>query len=152
MNLHLKNKVIVITGAAKGIGQGIAEVLAAEGAIAVIVGRNAADNDIAVNNIVAKGGTSLGVVAELSNPDDCENAIKQIAEKYGTIDGLVNNAGVNDGVGLEHGNYKSFVESYHKNAVHYFLMAHFALPYLKISKYNQQNCRNRTRWHKRLCS
>jgi NAD(P)-dependent dehydrogenase (short-subunit alcohol dehydrogenase family) len=55
-------------------------------------------------------------------------------EKYGRIDGLVNNAGVNDGVGLENGNYESFIASLHKNVVHYYLMAHFALPALKKSK------------------
>jgi L-fucose dehydrogenase len=57
-----------------------------------------------------------------------------VLDKYGRIDGLVNNAGVNDGVGLESGNYESFVESLHKNVIHYYLMAHHALPALKKSK------------------
>ena len=47
---------------------------------------------------------------------------------------MVNNAGVNDGVGLENGSYEKFIESYHKNAVHYYLMMHYALPELKKSK------------------
>ncbi len=50
------------------------------------------------------------------------------------IDGLVNNAGVNDGVGLESGNYEQFIASLHKNLVHYYLLAHHALPELKKSK------------------
>jgi NAD(P)-dependent dehydrogenase (short-subunit alcohol dehydrogenase family) len=53
---------------------------------------------------------------------------------YGTIDGLVNNAGVNDGVGLENGSYEGFIASLHKNLVHYYLLAHHALPALKKSK------------------
>ena len=57
-----------------------------------------------------------------------------VVQKYGRIDGLVNNAGVNDGVGLEHGNYENFMASLHKNLVHYYLMAHHALPFLKESK------------------
>src|SRR6202012_3008110 len=57
-----------------------------------------------------------------------------VIEKYGKIDGLGNNAGVNDGVGLESGNYEQFIASLHKNLVHYYLMAHFALPELKKTK------------------
>ena len=80
------------------------------------------------------GGSAFHVVAELSAPEQCEQAVNAVTEKYGRIDGLVNNAGVNDGIGLENGNYSSFMESLHRNLVHYYLMAHFALPYLKKSK------------------
>src|SRR5690606_24418266 len=52
----------------------------------------------------------------------------------GRIDGLVNNAGVNDGVGLANGSYGKFVESLHRNVIHYYLMAHYSLPALKMSK------------------
>jgi NAD(P)-dependent dehydrogenase (short-subunit alcohol dehydrogenase family) len=52
---------------------------------------------------------------------------------FGKIDGLVNNAGVNDGVGLETGSYNAFLASLHKNIVHYYLLAHHALPALKRS-------------------
>ncbi|MEJ5963143.1 SDR family oxidoreductase [Pedobacter immunditicola] len=134
MNLQLNDKVIIITGAAKGIGRGIAEVFAAEGAISVIVGRKEADNRNAVAAIEKNGGKAFQVVAELSEPETCEFAVKTIIEKFGRIDGLVNNAGVNDGVGLENGNYKDFMASLHKNVVHYYLMAHYALPELIKSK------------------
>ncbi|HSV12545.1 MAG TPA: SDR family oxidoreductase [Hanamia sp.] len=131
MNLHLDNKIIIVTGGAKGIGQGIVKTLAAENAIPVIVGRSKADNLKTLESIDNKG---FQVVAELTNPQECENAIKEIVEKYDRIDGLVNNAGVNDGVGLENGNYEGFIASLHKNLVHYYLIAHHALPYLKQSK------------------
>ena len=80
------------------------------------------------------GGRAFQVVAELTKPEECENAIKEIIKKFNRIDGLVNNAGVNDGVGLESGNYEKFMASLHKNLVHYYLLAHFALPQLKKSK------------------
>ena len=131
MNLNLKNKVIIVTGGAKGIGEGIIKVLANEEAIPVIIGRNGTDNQKTLDEI---GGNGFQVVAELSNPEDCKRAIEKIIEKYGKIDGLVNNAGVNDGVGLENGNYEAFVKSLHSNLIHYYLMAQYALPYLKISK------------------
>jgi L-fucose dehydrogenase len=134
MDLQLKNKVIIVTGGAKGIGEGIVRVLAAEGAIPVVVGRNSEDNKKIVKEVINNGGQSFDVVAELTNPEESEKAVKTVFEKYGRIEGLVNNAGVNDGVGLEHGDYKRFMESLHKNVVHYYLMAHYALPELIKTK------------------
>jgi L-fucose dehydrogenase len=134
MDLQLTNKVIIITGGAKGIGEGIVKVLAGEGAIPVIVGRSEEDNIKVVKNIEATGGKAAQVVAELTKPEECERAVKEILNKFGRIDGLVNNAGANDSVGLESGNYEDFMASLHKNMVHYYLMAHFALPALKESK------------------
>src|SRR5690242_15727718 len=120
MDLGLKNKIIIVTGGAKGIGEAIAKQLAAEGAVPVIVGRREEDNFIAVKRIEKNGGKAFGVKAELSNPVECENAVKTITEKFGQIDGLVNNAGANDGVGLEHGDYERFVKSLHNNLIHYY--------------------------------
>jgi L-fucose dehydrogenase len=134
MDLHLKNKVIIVTGGARGIGEGIAEVLGTEGAIVAIVGRSEADNLAIVEKIKAKKGKAFAVTAELTKPKDCQKAVEKIAKKYGRIDGLVNNAGENDGIGLENGSYEGFMSSLHKNLVHYYLMAHHALPYLKASK------------------
>ena len=134
MDLDLKDKVIVITGGAKGIGRGMAEVFAAEGAIAVIVGRKQADNLKVVEAIEQHKGKAFQFVAELADPADCEKVVAAIIKKFDRIDGLVNNAGVNDGVGLANGNYTDFIASLHKNVVHYYLMAHYALPELIKSK------------------
>ena len=134
MNLHLQEKIIIVSGGAKGIGEGIATLLAEEGAIPVIIGRDENDNNKFVTSLQANGYKAGQVVAELSDPLQCENAIKQIVANYGRIDGLVNNAGVNDTINLENGNYEGFMSSLHKNVVHYYLLAHHALPYLKIAK------------------
>jgi L-fucose dehydrogenase len=96
----------------------------------VIVGRSKEDNETIIKEI----GTGFGITAELTHPEECENAVKATIEKFGRIDGLINNAGVNDGVGLEKGNYESFVASLHKNLIHYYLMAHYALPELIKTK------------------
>lgn len=134
MDLHLTDKVIIVTGGAKGIGAGIVKVLAAEGAIPVVVGRNEEDNLKLIAEIEAGGGRGTQIVAELTQPMECENVIRQIMQKWGRIDALVNNAGVNDNVALESGNYQRFIDSLHKNVVHYYLMAHHALPALKASQ------------------
>jgi len=134
MDLQLKDKVIIVSGGAKGIGEGIVKVLAAEGAIPVIIGRNEDDNLKVVREVEAEGGRSFQFVAELTNPAECKDAVDAVVEKFGRIDGLVNNAGVNDGVGLEKGDYDRFMASLHRNLVHYYLLAQHSLPELKRSK------------------
>ena len=134
MDLQLRDKVVIVTGGAKGIGAGIGEALAAEGAIVAIVGRNDADNRAAAAAIEARGGRAGCVRAELTRPEDCAAAVGAVTERFGRIDGLVNNAGVNDGVGLENGSYQAFMDSLHKNLVHYYLMAQHCLPELKRSR------------------
>lgn len=131
MDLQLKDKVIMVTGGAKGIGEGIVDVLAREGAVPAIVGRNEDDNKITLNKI---GGKGFQVVAELTRPEECRHAVEKTVKHFGRIDGLVNNAGVNDGVNLENGSYEAFMASLHKNLVHYYLIAHHALPELKKSR------------------
>ena len=144
MDLQLTNKVIIVTGGAKGIGEGIVRVLANEDAIPVIIGRSEADNAKIVQAIEATGAKAFQVEAELTQPEDCEKAVNAVLKQFGRIDGLVNNAGVNDGVGLESGNYEKFMASLHKNVVHYYLMAHFALPALKASKGSILNITSKT--------
>jgi len=144
MDLKLKDKIIIVTGGAKGIGEGIVQVLAAEGAIPVVVGRNEQDNQAVVDQITSKGLQAFQVVAELTQPEQSEKAVQEVLAKFGRIDGLVNNAGVNDGVGLENGNYVDFIASLHKNLVHYYLMAHYALPALKESKGSIVNITSKT--------
>ncbi|MEO6722894.1 MAG: SDR family oxidoreductase [Ferruginibacter sp.] len=134
MDLGLKDKLIIVSGGARGIGEGIVKLLAAEGAIPVIIGRNEEDNKNTIKNITEAGGQGFQVVAELSDPAACERSVKTVIDQFGRIDGLVNNAGINDGVGLENGNYENFIASLHKNVVHYYLLAHYALPELIKSK------------------
>lgn len=134
MDLQLRDKVMMVTGGAKGIGEAIVRVLAAEGAIPVIVGRNEDDNRQAVAEVEKAGGRAFQVVAELTRPEAAAAAVRDTLDRFGRIDGLVNNAGVNDGVGLESGSYEAFMTSLHRNLVHYYLMAHHALPALKASK------------------
>jgi NAD(P)-dependent dehydrogenase (short-subunit alcohol dehydrogenase family) len=118
--------------------------LCREGAIPVIIGRNDRDNQQATDSLIAAGGQAGYVTAELTRPEACAEAIATIQSKWGTIHGLVNNAGVNDGVGLEHGDYNRFMESLHKNLVHYYLMAHYALPELKKNKGSIVNITSKT--------
>jgi L-fucose dehydrogenase len=134
MHLNLENKVILVTGGAKGIGEAIVLKLADEKAIPVIIGRSEKDNILLLTRIHENGGKAFQIKAELTIPAECKKAVDLTLKQFDRIQGLVNNAGVNDGVGLEKGSYEKFMESLHKNLVHYYLMAHYALPGLIKSK------------------
>lgn len=144
MNLNLKEKVIIVSGGAKGIGEGIVGQLALEGAFPVIIGRNAKDNELALEKITAAGGFGFVVEAELSNPDECKKAVDTVLARFGRINGLVNNAGANDGIGLENGDYEGFMASLHRNVVHYYLLAKYCLPSLIETKGSIVNVTSKT--------
>src|SRR5438128_7681539 len=94
MQLQLENKVIVITGGAKGIGAAVTRACAQEGACPVAVDRDAEAGKQIERELVSSGINSTWINAELSEEDSCRRAVETIVEKYGRIDGLVNNAGV----------------------------------------------------------
>ena len=144
MDLQLKEKIILVSGGAKGIGEAICKTLAEEGAIPIIIGRNEVDNNKLKDEITALGGNCASLVAELSDPTECQNVIAEAVAIFGRIDGLVNNAGLNDGVGLENGNYEGFLNSLHLNLIHYYLLAHYALPYLKKTQGSIVNISSKT--------
>ena len=134
MNLELQNKVILVSGGSKGIGRAISECLAQEGAIPFVVSRNLASLN-EMQQSFNKKNWPLGIFqAELTQPDACTAAVEEVIKQFGRLEGLVNNAGINDTVGLEKGNYEAFIASLHRNVVHYYLLAQQALPYLKKSK------------------
>ena len=134
MDLGLKGKIIIVTGGSKGIGSGIVSVLSEEGAIPVIVGRDKDTILSAVNKYRERNYQVGYAFAELTDPMQCERAVKKIIDDFEKIDGLVNNAGVNDGVGLEKGTYEDFLNSINKNIAHYYKMAQLVLPELKKNK------------------
>jgi L-fucose dehydrogenase len=134
MELNLKNKVVIVTGGASGIGENICRNLATEGAIVCMIDRNTeALNQISAE-LKSSGRITEQIFAELTDRQDCMRAIQFILEKFGRIDALVNNAGLNDGVSLKEGDYKKFTESIDKNVGHYMTMVEFSLPALKISR------------------
>ena len=129
MDLKLKGKVVVVTGGAKGIGEAITRLLCVEGAIPVIVDRDAEAGEKLVREL--SNNHCLLIQANLTKVEDCAKAIEQTVKQFGRLDALVNNAGINDRVGLEHGGPQEYIASLQRNLLHYYNMAHYALPHLK---------------------
>lgn len=134
MELNLKDKVYIVTGGAKGIGAGIVQAIAQEGGIPVIVGRSRQEGEKMVQALKDKGHESLSLTKELSVVENCESAIEDTVKAYQRIDGIVNNAGRDDGISLEMGHPEAFIHSIYNNLYHYYNIAHYALPELKKTK------------------
>jgi L-fucose dehydrogenase len=134
MDLQLKHKVVLVKGGAKGIGAAVSRTCAQEGAIAVAVDRDAQAGEQLQSELSAHGLQSSFIAMDLSSAENCKAMVQQTIATYNRIDALVNNAGVNDKVGLEHGNPQEFVGSLERNLLHYYNMAHYALPHLKQTR------------------
>lgn len=132
MDLQLEGKVVIVTGGGAGIGGAISESLAAEGAVPVIVARRVPEPGF-LAALQAKSPRAGVVLAELSDDAQCARAVAEVLARWGRIDALVNNAGVNDGVGLEAGPV-AFRASLDRNLIHYYAMAHHALDQLKANR------------------
>lgn len=134
MDLGLKDKVIVVTGGGAGIGAAITRACLEEGARVVVLGRPSENVRQFMEEMKAAQAACSFIEIHLEDTDRCREVIREVEGYYGRIDGLVNNAGMNDGVGLGSGSVEKFVESLQKNLIHYYALAHYALPALKVAK------------------
>ncbi|HXE08079.1 MAG TPA: SDR family oxidoreductase [Acidobacteriaceae bacterium] len=134
MDLGLKNKLVVVTGGGAGIGSGITRACLAEGARVVVLSRHSENVDEFMREQAAAGAACHFVEAHLEDTERCRTAIAEIEQNHGDIYGLVNNAGVNDGVGLASGSVEKFIASLNRNLTHYYALAHYALGSLKRTK------------------
>ncbi|OQP31421.1 L-fucose dehydrogenase [Pantoea latae] len=132
MNLFLQDKVVIVTGGGSGIGAAISCLLAEEGAIPAIV-TNAQPDERWLAALREQQPQTEVVIADLCDEQQCQRAVETVQQRFGRIDGLVNNAGVNDGVGLDAGR-SAFVASLEKNLLHYYQMTHFCQRALERSR------------------
>ena len=144
MDLQIKNKVVLVTGGAKGIGAAIVRSCANEDALPVIVDRDVEAGKRLQAELNGQGKRCEVVPVDLLAVDGCAQAVEQTLKQFGQLDALVNNAGVNDRVGLEQGSPEQFLASLGRNLLHYYGMAHYALPYLKQSRGTIVNIASKT--------
>src|ERR1700691_3408215 len=144
MDLELKDKVVIVTGGAKGIGAAIVRACAAEGAIPVIVGRDAQAGKQLQSELQNSGARCGLITVDLATAESCSQSVDQPLHAFGRIDALVSNAGRNDKVGLESGSVDEYMASLQSNLVHYYSMAHYALAHLKRSRGSIVNIGSKT--------
>jgi L-fucose dehydrogenase len=134
MDLQLNGKVVLVTGGAKGIGAAIVRSCAREGATPVLVDKDGEAGKLLQTELHKSGASCGAICADLLPVANCAAAIESALRDFGRLDVLVNNAGINDNAGLEHGNPEKFLRSLELNLLHYYNMAHYALPALKKSQ------------------
>lgn len=133
MDLGLSGKTVIVTGGASGIGEAVVRSLAHEGAVPIIVDQDEEAGSRLRAELREAGLGCEMVTATLGEGEGARVAVQAAARFGGALHGLVNNAGLNDGVGLENGSSETFLRSLRRNVLHYFEMAHFSLPFLKES-------------------
>ena len=134
MDLQLKGKVVLVTGGAKGIGAAIVRGCAREGATPVLVDKDGEAGKVLQSELRKSGASCGAICADLLPVANCAAAVESTLRDFGRLDVLVNNAGINDNAGLEHGSPEKFLRSLELNLLHYYNMAHYALPALKKSQ------------------
>ena len=127
MDLGLRDKLILVTGGAKGIGAATVEAFSAEDCRVVLVDR---DKETGTSLEKSLGSRVSYIEADLTNLEACKKAIEQTVSLFGGLDVLVNNAGFNDGLGLETPP-EDFMISVQNNLLHVYAMTHYALPQLR---------------------
>lgn len=125
MNLELKDKAVLITGGASGIGAACAQLFVAEGARVAIVDRDRERGDALARELGRAEARVVFLAAALTDEAACREAVAAAIRAFGRLDILVNNAGINDGIALERPPAE-FLDSLQRNLFHVFAVTHFA--------------------------
>lgn len=132
MDLHLRGKRFIVTGGASGIGRAVSLLLAQEGAVPVIFDRNPLPDELYVELCIHLPEVHSHQI-DLTDEGKCAAAVAETCSALGGIDGLVNNAGVNDNVGLEAGK-AAFLRSLEVNLIQAYVMTSLCVPEIRKSK------------------
>jgi NAD(P)-dependent dehydrogenase (short-subunit alcohol dehydrogenase family) len=130
----LSAKVAIVTGGGTGIGHGLALALAQEGAQVVICGRRKAPLEETVQSIWRAGGNAVAVQADVSIEQDVDQVLKTTLQKFGTVDILINNAGIGGGAPIHEHNIADWDRVMAVNLRGPFLMARAVLPTMRAKR------------------
>lgn len=125
-----EQKIILITGASTGVGEGIARELLSRGAKVAITGRNSDNLKKAINEWDPTGDSVLPITADVRNLSDCERMVTTVLEKFGALHGLVNNAGVTGphGIKTEDYDFEAWQDVINTDVTGTFLGMKFGIP------------------------
>jgi NADP-dependent 3-hydroxy acid dehydrogenase YdfG len=127
----MNNKVVLITGASSGIGEATAKRLASDGAIVVLVARRKDRLDKLAREIGKEGGEAFVIKADVSQKAKASSIVKQVVNKYGRLDVLINNAGIMLNGPVKDTPLEDFETMIHLNLLGLLYMTHAALPVLR---------------------
>ncbi len=125
MDLHLRDKVVIVTGGTKGIGEGIVRSMAAEGAHVYMVNRAGPEGPAIERELAGQGSQVTYLEAELTEVPECQRVVDTAMARSGRIDVIVNNAGYNDQIDLL-SEPETFMRGLRDNVIHYYALVHYA--------------------------
>ena len=134
--MKLNNKVAIVTGSSKGIGEGIAKVFCREGSKVVVVCRSQAAGEKMVEELKSQGGEAIFVPTDLTDSAAIQHLIDKTVETYGQIDILVNNAGYHISKNVEDVTEEEWTFLNDTNLRSTFLCSKYAIPHLRKTKGN----------------
>ncbi len=129
--VDFRGRTVLITGGSRGLGLSIARQLASEGANLVLVARSESELESAARELESEGARVFTVVADVTRKEECERAVRAAATRFGSLDALVNDAGVIQVGPLEHMSDDDFKSAIDLHIYAPLWMMRAALPYLK---------------------
>jgi short-subunit dehydrogenase len=133
--MQVKNKRILVTGAAGGIGQELAKLLAAKGAFVALLGRHIGQLDQLVDEIKTAGGKACSIACDLSHQYEVEGVMTEVFRQLGGLDVLINNAGVLDFTEFEQQSAEKIAVTLQVNTIAPMQLVNQALPVFKAQGY-----------------
>lgn len=134
--MKLNNKVAIVTGSSKGIGEGIARVFSGEGAKVVIVCRNETEGNAMAKELGSDEGRAIFVRTDVTDSESIQNMIETTVKTFGKLDILVNNAGYHISKNIEQTTEEEWDFIQKTNLYSTFLCSKYAVPHLKKTKGN----------------
>lgn len=135
--MRLKDRVAIVTGGGQGIGKGIVMVMAREGAKVVVVDINLENAQKVVDEVKQNGGEALALRVDIAVKAEVEKMVQDIVDKYGRIDALVNNAGINKDALLEKMTEEEWDAVININLKGTFLCAQAVAPVMRKNKFGR---------------
>jgi 3-oxoacyl-[acyl-carrier protein] reductase len=132
--MRFKNSVVVVTGASRGIGKGVLESFAKEGAFVVLVGRDEGLLSQVAADIESNGGEAFAIKADVSKQEDMQEMIQSVIARYGKVDVLCHNAGIYPHSRLETMTLDEWQKVIDVNLTGTFLAVKACIPYMKAAK------------------
>lgn len=133
------NKVVLITGASSGIGAATALHFAKKGAKLSICGRNQDNLNKVAEECRKEGADPLTVIADITSKNDCDELVKKTIDRFGSLDVLVNNAGILETGSIENTSLEQYDNIFDTNVKAVYYLTMIAVPYLVQSKGNIVN-------------
>lgn len=137
--MKLENRVVVVTGAASGIGRACAIEFAAEGANVIVADINLQGADETVKQIVANKGKAVAVKTDVSKPESVKHLVDFTINSFSKIDALINNAAIQVNKTIEDITFEEWNMQMSINVGGIFLCSKYFLPYLRVTKGNIVN-------------